>query len=153
MSRTGPPPTPSNILRLRGTDRPDRVREDEPQPDVEAPKCPAWLGRQAKAEWKRVVPMLLECRVLTRLDRSALAAYCDAYQAWYDAARAVKREGVTFESPNGHVCVRPEVSIRDKSRDAMVKYLQQFGMSPSSRRRVAAIRPADEDQGGEWWES
>lgn len=149
----GRPPVPANILKLRGTDRPDRVRDDEPQPTVEAPSCPSWLGKEAKREWRRVVPLLLENRVLTKLDRAALAAYCEAYQAWYDAVRLLAAEGVTFSSPNGHVCVRPEVAIRDRSRDSMVKYLVQFGMSPSSRRKVAQIKPEAEDDGGEWWES
>ncbi len=74
MGRRGPAPTPTNLLRLRGsplaTKRRDRT---EPKPDPTRPRCPSWLDEEAKAAWRQLVPHLDAMRVMTRIDGNALA--------------------------------------------------------------------------------
>lgn len=48
-----------------------------PKPTI--PDCPPELGPVAQCEWQRLAGELSTLRILTNLDRAALAAYCGAY--------------------------------------------------------------------------
>ena len=63
MGRRGPPPTPTPMLKLRGSWRAD-VNRAEPQPEMGKPKCPDWIDVYAKAAWKQLVPQLEQMGVL-----------------------------------------------------------------------------------------
>lgn len=72
---------PDNILKLRGTYRPDRHGEEENKPTVDErlPEAPIWLNELAVDEWRRVTRVLDEADVLRATDMVVLAAYCNAY--------------------------------------------------------------------------
>ena len=65
MGKRGPKPTPTAVLKLKGTDRADRTR-NEPTPPRGLPRCPNWLDDQAKHCWRQLVPQLVAMRVLQR---------------------------------------------------------------------------------------
>lgn len=139
MGRRGPPPTPNRLLELRGTLRADRKRS-APEPRVEAPNPPTWLSREAKAEWRRIVPELEALGLVALIDRSLLAGLCESWATWVACQRVIRKEGYTFTSPNGHVCQRPEVAIGGKALKDLVRLGGEFGLSPSSRSRLE-VRP------------
>jgi hypothetical protein len=64
---------------------------DEPQPEPAIPDCPPELGDVAKREWDRLVGELATLRIITNLDRAALAAYCNAYALWADSIGAIQK--------------------------------------------------------------
>ena len=43
------------------------------------PKCPTWLTKEAKREWKRVAGPLYRAGLLTELDTNTLAMYCETW--------------------------------------------------------------------------
>jgi P27 family predicted phage terminase small subunit len=53
------------------------------------PDCPLELGEVARREWYRLVCELATLRMITNLDRAALAAYCGAYALWAEATEAI----------------------------------------------------------------
>ncbi|MFO7856529.1 MAG: P27 family phage terminase small subunit, partial [Paracoccaceae bacterium] len=67
----GRKPKPTALAVLEGPGR--RPRRSPPPPT-----CPAHLSPAAREGWKRLVEVLDEMGVLTRADRGALAAYCQA---------------------------------------------------------------------------
>ena len=91
---------------------------------------PSWLGPDAKREWKRVVGELTKAGMLTNLDRTALAAYCEAFQDWVNAIRIVRKEGLTFVRANGSIGQHPAVVIRDKAWLRVCKGAAAFGNGP-----------------------
>lgn len=129
---------PSNVKKLKGTYRPDRAASNEPQPQVKAPSCPAWLHAEAKREWKRIIKILLANGLVTELDRAALAAYCQAYAEWWEMERVIKENGRWGMSETGYFYQMPWVNIRNAALDRMDKFGKQFGYSPSARTRVSA---------------
>lgn len=137
MGDRGPAPLPTAIKKLRGTARKDRENPAEPQPEVGRPACPKWLDGEAKAEWRRVVPLLLELRVLSKQDRAMLAVYCQAWSRWRAAEGVIAREGLTFVTESGFIAKHPAVTIAAESMRIMEKAAQHFGMTPSSRSRVS----------------
>lgn len=137
MGLRGPPPTPSKVLEMRGS-RLAKKRTGEPKPPAVKPSCPKWLGKEARAEWRRQVKHLERLGLIAQLDRAMLAAYCEAWGEFVAAAQQVAVEGSTCKSPEGGIYQHPAVSIRNKAFERLAKCAQQFGFSPSSRARLHA---------------
>lgn len=146
MGRRGPAPKPTNLKLIQGTYRKDRDQANELSPEVGAPSCPSWLSREAKREWKRIVPELEQQSLLTRIDRAALAAYCEAYAEWWEMEREIRKHGRIQVAESGYASPRPEVIMRDKALDRMRMYLKEFGLSPSSRSRINVPAKKDDEK-------
>ena len=106
--------------------------------------APKHLSAEAKAEWKRVAPVLKAAGVLTPADRGALAAYCQAWARWVEAERKIETEGMVTTTPSGYEMQSPWVGIANKALELMRAFAAEFGMTPSSRTRVRAEKPEHE---------
>lgn len=152
MGRRGPAPTPSPILKLRGTFRKDRNRS-EPQPEQSAPPCPEYLEEPAKAVWNELLPQLQATGVLSRIDANALARYCTYFARWRKAEAFLAKNGDVYPLKDGNGKVKclqpfPQVSIASKLGALLTRLEQEFGLTPSSRTRIQSALPAptsDED--------
>jgi len=71
------------------------------------PDCQPELGAVAKQEWARLADELGKLRILTNLDRAALAVYCGAYALWMEAIEQIEKYGSMVKSPSGY----PQQSI------------------------------------------
>ena len=109
------------------------LQPDAVQPKASIPKPPPHLDDVAKREWKRISGVLFNLQILSDIDRSALAAYCQAYSRWVKAENKIKREGFVIETKNGNIIQSPYVSIANKAMLIMHKFLVEFGMTPSAR--------------------
>lgn len=45
-------------------------------PMLDVPRAPSWLSTHAKAEWRRVMPVLVERRILTDADLAMVESFC-----------------------------------------------------------------------------
>lgn len=79
---------------------------------------------------------LAQMGLLSKIDRAALALYCQAWGRWVEAEDALRKHGVMVKSPNGFPMQSPYLAIANKSMEQMRAMLTEFGMSPSSRTRV-----------------
>lgn len=140
MGKRGPAPKPSALRLLEGTARADRMRH-EPQPPVRAPSCPTWLHREARREWRRLTPLLVTLGLVTDLDRSTLAGYCQSYARWYEAEGMIAEEGMYFETESGYKVLHPAISVSRASLKAMTQIAAEFGFSPASRTRIGTQVP------------
>ena len=104
------------------------------------PACPPHLQGEARKEWSRVGRKLLAFGLVTDIDRSALAIYCQAWARWVEAEQQLAKYGTVIKSPNGYPMQSPYLAIANKAMDQMAKILVEFGMSPSSRSRVTVQR-------------
>lgn len=146
MGKRGPAPTPTNLVILKGNPGKRPINKAEPKPAPIAPSCPRFLDKTARQEWRRMVKLLEPLGLLTQVDRAALAAYCQCYSEWVRANEILAEKGMTFTTPNGYVQQRPEVAIRQKARNDMLRFAARFGLTPSDRAglRVAENHGADE---------
>ena len=129
-------PLPTELKVLQGTQRADRMNRNEPKPRVAIPQCPSHLSGEAKREWRRMARDLAQLGLLSRIDRGALALYCQAWGRWVEAEEALKRHGTMVKSPNGFPMQSPYLAVANKAMEQMRAMLTEFGMSPSSRTRV-----------------
>ena len=141
MGRRGPKPEPSAIKEIKGTGG-FGITEPKPKPIV--PKCPAYLSKIAKREWKRIVPELDRLGLLTCVDGAALESYCNAYANMVEAQKIIDKYGMTFVTENGYIAQRPEVAIASKSMTIIRSFCAEFGLTPSSRSRMAVPDKPDE---------
>jgi phage terminase small subunit len=74
--------------------------EQKLQPKQDNIRCPSWLDKEAKKEWKRIVNDLKELNLLTNIDVAVLALYCDAYSKYVQATENINAQGVTIEYTN-----------------------------------------------------
>ena len=141
----GRKPLPGNVVRLRGNPGKRRVNDAGPRPEPRTPTCPRALGPEARKEWQRLARELSSLGLLTRIDRGALAAYCQAHALWLEAVQAIGRYGTMVKSPNGFPMQSPYVALANRQVDLMVRIAAEFGMTPSSRSRIRTAERPPED--------
>lgn len=157
MGARGPQPLPDNVKHFRGTAKRPVNLADGINPTVEVPDVPKHLCAEAKKEWKRVSVELLELGLISKIDRAALALYC---QAWGHlvmleqslnasmSAELIRAAAVGdqpdparafyFTTDKGYQAQTVTVQMINTLRGQVHQYLKAFGMDPSSRSRVTA---------------
>jgi P27 family predicted phage terminase small subunit len=150
MPGRGPAPQPTALKVLNGNPGKRALPKDEPKPDPAEPFMPPFLDQDARAEWRRIVPILLKMGVLTVADGAALASYCETYSTYTHALKVIEEEGMSFQSPKTMVeHLRPEVGIVQQCRVHIKAFCQEFGMTPSARSRMTVANNEKEKDGME----
>ncbi len=142
-------PKPTRLKLLQGNPGKRPLNRGEPKPRASVPTCPTQLSPAAKREWNRVAKELAALGLLTRIDRAALAAYCEAWATWLDAIEKVQRHGPVVKAPDsGFPMQSPYLSVANQAQKQMRAYLVEFGMTPSSRTRISTVPEARPKPGG-----
>lgn len=150
MAKRGRRPKPTRVRELEGNPSKRPYNRREPQPTEGRVTCPSWLSTKGKAEWKRITPELRRMRLLTIVDRAALAAYCQAYAELEEATEILNREGriiivpITYrdkqtgeEKISGEKRVAHPANKLQRDGFARVKqFLAEFGLTPASRAKL-----------------
>jgi P27 family predicted phage terminase small subunit len=131
-------PKPTRLKMLTGNPGKRPLNDDEPRPDANIPECPPELGPVAQQEWYRLVGELAALRMLTNLDRAALAAYCGAYALWAEATAQIQKYGAMIKSPTGFPIQSPYLAIANRQAEIMMRIASEFGFTPASRSRISA---------------
>lgn len=150
----GPLPTPAALKVLQGN--PGKRALDLSagvNPRVEVPSAPRHLSPEARKEWKRITPLLEELGLISGLDRTALALYCQAVGrltelevAFNGKVSRLVAEGAKYEdavyqasyavTPSGYAQQSVIVQLIKSAREQVNRYLMHFGLSPAARGRV-----------------
>ena len=160
MGSRGPQPLPSNVHHLRGNPSKKSAADllDDFNPEVEIPSAPRWIWPAAKKEWRRIGTELLRYGLISKLDRSALVLYCQAWARLEWAETMLSRAMATAEEKRAEAEARGEEwkggdgiwvptatgamqyshhwVVQRRSAQEVHWYLQSFGLSPASRSRV-----------------
>lgn len=138
-------PKPTRLKVLTGNPGKRPLNAGEPRPEPAVPDCPVELSPLARREWDRLAGELAKLRILTQLDRAALAAYCGAYALWAEATEAIQIYGAMVKSPNGFPVQSPYVAIANRQAEIMMRIACEFGFTPASRSRIAAPSETEPD--------
>lgn len=134
--RAGRPPRPHHLKVIDGNPG-KRSLAAPAQPPPSKPRCPTWLTTYAKTEWRRVVPALDALGLLTGVDRSTLAAYCEAVATFKEATEAVTEYGILVKGRRkGEAVKNPALQIQRDAARSIATYSAMFGLSPSDRVRL-----------------
>lgn len=119
-----------------------------------APRAPAWLSKDAAAEWRRVVPILVERRILTRADLGSLENYCTAIGQVREAERHIQEHGIVFtamkETADGGLVPiglrrNPAVGVQSDAMTRARLLAAELGLTPVSRSRPTIRSEAEDD--------
>lgn len=142
----GRKPKPTSLKVVTGNPGKRALNEREPRPPATLPACPSHLSAEAKTEWKRLAMILYNIGILTEVDRTALAAYCQAYGRWVEAEQKLKETPVLLKTPSGYVQQSPWLSISNKQLELMAKFMSELGLTPASRTRLVGDLNAGKSQ-------
>lgn len=142
----GRPKKPTALKILEGNPGNRTLPKNEVKPPPIAPKCPTWLHKYAKQEWKALAPKLEELGLLTLVDRTAFAMYCQSYAQWREAEEAImSKKDKYFITPNGYRQQVPEIGTSKTYTAPLLSALSKFGLSPADR--AGLVIPKQDDGG------
>lgn len=154
-----PAPIPSKLLLLNGRgegrDSGGRPVPKPPNFKRQAPNPPSWLSREARAEWRRVVPALEKLDLVKLEDRSTLAAYCEVWSTFVRAQRDVDRNGLTVTNRSVRkdgtestwTTKNPSVAVALAAATQLRHYAGLFGLNPAAERNLGTTDPEVGDDG------
>ena len=146
---SGPSPTPTKLKIIRGNPGRRKLPPGEPKYDPANPLPPKHLSKSVQAEWRRLVPQFAASGVATTIDYAALVKGFEALDDYNDARKIVKKKGatVTFVGSTGRNTTKkhPAYDVMTDAWKRFVDTLKEFGATPASRSRVAAVKPKHEE--------
>ena len=139
---SGPPKKPTKLRLLEGNPSKRPLPKNEPEPDPTMPQCPDWLMDDAKHEWKRVAPELNRIGLLTIVDQTALAGYCQSYARWKKAEEEIKLLKNTIyplKDEGGNIKgfqQYPQYGIVNQCLKQIRAFCSEFGLTPAARAKM-----------------
>ncbi|CDM57619.1 MULTISPECIES: phage terminase small subunit P27 family [Rhizobium] len=103
---------------------------------TKAPAAPKQLSAFARAEWKRIMPGLIERGIITRGDLGGVEDYC--------RARGLVREIEDGLRSSGEIDMKL-CRLQDKAMQTARQLAAEYGLSPVSRARVGNAATDDDD--------
>lgn len=141
MASPKPRPTRLKLIEGRGEGRDSGGRKVKQTPGFVRlpPEAPEWLPVEACAEWDRVVPELQRLELLKPIDRASLAAYCMAWQRFFDACKDIAEGKVTTRGSQGQLVKHPSVMVAESASKELRAWAGEFGLTPSAEQRLAGF--------------
>ncbi len=102
------------------------------------------MSKDAKAEWRRVFPIVRKRRILTKADLGSLKNYCLALGTVREMERVLQSEGHTYQSESGPKR-HPAVAIQSDAMNRALRLASELGLTPVSRSRPAVRKDDDDD--------
>lgn len=126
---------------MRGTK--PAMREDAAPLGVLPP--PDWLADDAAAEWRRVMPILEERRILTEADLGSLENYAIAIGTVREMERRLQQDGHVIETEHG-LKRHPAVGVQSDAMTRARLLAAELGLTPVSRSRPSIRDDGDADE-------
>jgi P27 family predicted phage terminase small subunit len=102
---------------------------------ADVPRAPAWLSSDAKNEWRRIMPLLVERRILTDADYGMVEAFCVASGRVREIERQIQGDALD-----------PKLfRMQDKAIQTMRQLAAELGLTPVSRSRPSIRDDAGDD--------
>ncbi len=122
---------------------------------------PKYLGTEAKAVWRKIVPFLESEGKVQRIDANLVEIYCTQYELYRKSYDHVKKYGEakaaykSLQNASGEIIGKdfvawkknPMVQINDSASKALIKVGAELGLSPKSRSDLMQlIQPKDKSK-------
>jgi P27 family predicted phage terminase small subunit len=102
---------------------------------------PRNLSAEAQKFWRAHAPDLEKRGCLTKLDGMAFASVCESYSMIRLIEETLQRDGILVTGPRGKISPHPLVRERARWERNFIAAARDFGMTPSSRRRLGIVEP------------
>ncbi len=136
----GRKPTPTVIRLNRGNPGKRPLNENEPPAKkvTRVPTLPASLkgNKIGTKQWRLLARKLIDMNVLGDVDLIALELLCCWYAHWHKAETKLQELGDVIETEAGNIIQSPYLPVARRSAEMMLRFMSEFGLTPSSRSRV-----------------
>lgn len=120
---------------MKGTKPQLREQNDALADNIAAPE---WLAEDARTEWDRVMPVLVERRILTDADLGGLESYCICIGRVRQMEAAIQAE----KEPD---LLLKLIRVQDKAMASARQLGAELGLTPVSRSRPTIRDDGDQD--------
>lgn len=131
-------------LRLLHGDRKDRFPVNEPIPAGGPMVPPEGITPEVREVWDFTVEHLAIMGTAAPSDRDALRAYCEAVVAHAKACAILARTSILIKGMHGGMVRNPAHQIQRDAAHTMLRFAQEFGLTPSARTRIDAGGESEE---------
>lgn len=138
MGTRGPQPTPTNVLKLRGSWLVNG-RNGEPTPQLGVPDCPDWVSEKARPYWQQIAEQLSGMGVLALSDQLPMGLLCDALAMYVAAKQEVADDGLSQMGSRGGKVLNPAVRAMNTAWEQVLKASRELGLSPAARTRLRSV--------------
>ncbi|MEI4234996.1 P27 family phage terminase small subunit [Roseovarius sp. D22-M7] len=104
---------------------------------TKAPPVPRHLAPHAKAEWRRIMPQLIDRRIITKADLAGVESYC----TFAGIVRQIEEERA---AAGGAIDVKM-FGVLNRAAQTARQLAAEYGLTPTSRARIGAELPGDDD--------
>ncbi|MEP7453294.1 phage terminase small subunit P27 family [Phyllobacterium sp. SB3] len=104
-------------------------------PLTKAPTAPKWMTEEARAEWKRIMPRLIEDRLITKADLTGVENYCVAVGRVREIEALFRVSGLD----------KVLFGMQNRAMQTARQLAAEYGLSPVSRARVGSAANDDDD--------
>lgn len=141
----GRKPTPTVLRIARGNPGKRPINTDEPKPSELDEMCPGELPDEAEhREWDRTIVPAIRSGQITSADRVFAIAHCHYWAMWRSQlADASSHPHVIAVGKQKYPAPNPARMMANKTFLLLAKVDAELGLTPTSRPRVKASRPAE----------
>jgi P27 family predicted phage terminase small subunit len=99
------------------------------------PAPPSWMAKDAKAEWRRIMPALVDRKILTNADMGSVENYCVSIGRAREVEALIQKDGI-----DPVLC-----RLQDKAVQTARQLAAELGLTPVSRSRPSVREGVDDD--------
>lgn len=149
MGLRGPRPTPTAILKLRGSNRPGRKNRRREPKRIGKIRKPDNLDPFESKVWDQLIGDLKPTGMLGRMDANTLARYCTLFMRYRKAEeflKSVPSTSIPLRNDAGDIvgfAQLPQVNQCAKLAVLLLQIEREFGMTPSARTRIQVDPPEE----------
>lgn len=103
-------------------------------PLTKAPSAPKWMTDEARSEWKRIMPRLIEDRIITKADLTGIENYCVAVGRVREIEALFRVSGLD----------KVLFGMQNRAMQTARQLAAEYGLSPVSRARVGSAAAEDD---------
>ena len=140
----GRKPTSEHLKIVKGTQRKSRVNHDAPVADIDSPRPPSWLSREAVEHFGVLRTRIETLGIASRTDTELLAVAAERIAEIEACDGLIKEHGRLIETVGGggNKMIRgnPAVGQRNEAMRHLQALLAEFGLTPAARSKVISLK-------------
>lgn len=136
---------PDELKVIAGTFRKDRSNPNAPSVPSGIPEAPAWLSERASELFASLCVVLDSLNIVSPADECMIAMLASRLEEIEVLTATIEDQGRTYKGESGLWKARPEVSQRNEAMRHCHALLSEFGLSPATRNKVSANKPAEKN--------
>ena len=112
---------------------------------VKAPPPPKWLSAEARGEWKRIMPDLVDRRLLVPAMLGIAEKYCLVSGLVRQMQATLTEEGYVLKDEKGKRYKHPALQVLSDATAQARQYAAELGLTPTSRTKTGPATDANDD--------